>query len=248
MKSKRTPVWLVCNPERVPDEKRLARLGFVSVAPAEAAKILFFGMDRGEVQLILADPVCCPACRCSNVVVTEVTIASVGVREIMNSPLTSDGFWVICDSRNVYADQSTEDEVVKCPECGNTGDLDAFGFGFAQGNPPVILVSPPGENVTEFGSLNDFKQHFRIDPPVKEESAAHGAQPGNYWIVEVPEVHISRRRIPKADAQTTEEALAIALDAGGETLDGLEYSDTLEPDDRKWKVRDAYPNKLKDLQ
>lgn len=67
-------------------------------------------------------------------------------------------------------------------------------------------------------------------------------EPNTGWVVEVPEVHYSRRYVSPAEAATAEEALEVAKNAGGITLDGLEYSDTVEPDDRKWNVRRPLPD------
>lgn len=137
--------------------------------------------------------------------------------------------------------------------------LDGFGFGLAQSNPPVVVVAHDGtENVqlAALAALSDLGSHFPIPPAVRleqhearvrvrrpesrmswrnaEPTAPKVDQPNEagFWIVEIPEVHYSRRRIPVAEAPTAEKALVIAMGAGGETLDGLEYSDTIQPEER----------------
>lgn len=62
------------------------------------------------------------------------------------------------------------------------------------------------------------------------------ANPPIGWIIEVPEVHYSRRFVSIEEAATPAEALLVAENAGGVTLDGLEYSHTLE---NNWRVMPA---------
>jgi len=59
----------------------------------------------------------CPHCGCDHLMVVEVTLVN-GKKHYPGTPLTDDGFIVDPnDELLTLDDQSTEDEVVLCPEC-----------------------------------------------------------------------------------------------------------------------------------
>lgn len=58
----------------------------------------------------------CPHCGCGRLLVVEVTLSD-GRTYSPGTRLTADGFVVDPDDTLDLEDQSTEDEVVLCPEC-----------------------------------------------------------------------------------------------------------------------------------
>lgn len=65
----------------------------------------------------------CPSCEHDGLIVESVVLSSTGKKHYPNSTLFADGFEVFAlgssgESDDEPDDQSTEDEVVKCPGCG----------------------------------------------------------------------------------------------------------------------------------
>lgn len=63
----------------------------------------------------------CPSCRHDVLIVESVILSATGERHSPRSVLLEDGFYVNCGDE--LKDQSTEDEVIRCENCGKGFDL-----------------------------------------------------------------------------------------------------------------------------